>query len=394
MKIISLIAIATSLAAAAPASAQTTSSMNPYTDTVITTSGLRYHISSPQTESPQFAQAGDKVTVHYTGTLTDGKKFDSSKDRNQPFTFTIGRGQVIKGWDEGIALIPKGSKGILIIPAELGYGAQQMGSIPANSTLIFEVEVLDIQGSVAAFDGKGKDTITLKSGLRMVKIQTGNGRKPKAGDQVKVHYTGRLASGKVFDSSHDRGEPIPFTLGQGQVIKGWDEGIAQMGVGDKYILIIPPDLGYGSQGAGQVIPPNATLVFDVELVDAKEMVQPKPYNTKGKDTVTTASGLKYLVVSKGKGPQAKTGQTAEVHYSGYLLNGKLFDSSVQRGEPFSFTIGKGQVIKGWDEGVGLMHVGDKIRMIIPANLGYGSRNMGVIPPNSTLVFDVELLGVK
>jgi hypothetical protein len=86
---------------------------------------------------------------------------------------------------------------------------------------------------------------------------------------VEVHYTGRLTDGKVFDSSRERNEPIEFILGSGQVIKGWDEGIALMKVGDKFQLIIPPDLGYGSKGAGKIIPPNATLIFDVELMSVR-----------------------------------------------------------------------------------------------------------------------------
>lgn len=367
---------------------------NPYKDTVTTASGLQYKILSPEISKPEFAKVGDKVTVHYTGTLTDGKKFDSSKDRNQPFTFSIGRGQVIQGWDEGIALIPKGQKGVLIIPSNLGYGSQKAGSIPPNSTLIFEVEVLDIKGPAKPFDGTGKDTIKTASGLQIVHIQTGNGRKPKTGDKVIVHYTGRLLQGgKVFDSSIDRGEPISFSLGQGEVIQGWDEGLSLMGVGDKCILIIPPSLGYGANAMGP-IPANSTLVFDVELVDAKEQFKPAQYECGGKDTITTSTGLKYIVVEKGNGPQPAAGTEVVVHYTGYLLDGKIFDSSIQRDQPFNFKLGKGQVIKGWDEGVALMNIGSKFRLILPPSLAYGSKDLGVIPPNSTLIFDVELLSTK
>ena len=107
------------------------------------------------------------------------------------------------------------------------------------------------------------------SGLEYIEIEIGTGAQAEAGKTVSVHYTGKLQDGKVFDSSVSRGDPIIFQLGKGQVIKGWDEGIALMKVGGKAQLIIPPDLGYGERGAGGVIPPNATLVFDVELVDVK-----------------------------------------------------------------------------------------------------------------------------
>ncbi len=115
--------------------------------------------------------------------------------------------------------------------------------------------------------------VTTPSGLRIIDVKPGTGPVPQAGQTVTVNYTGWLfvdgKKGKKFDSSLDRGEPFSFTLGQGQVIKGWDEGLATMHVGGKRTLIIPPDLGYGARGAGGDIPPGATLIFDVELLDAK-----------------------------------------------------------------------------------------------------------------------------
>jgi peptidyl-prolyl cis-trans isomerase A (cyclophilin A) len=108
-----------------------------------------------------------------------------------------------------------------------------------------------------------------ESGLEYIEIEEGTGAQAVKGRIVSVHYTGKFQDGKVFDSSHSRGEPITFPLGKGNVIKGWDEGIALMKVGGKAQLIIPPNLGYGEGGAGGVIPPNATLIFDVELVSIK-----------------------------------------------------------------------------------------------------------------------------
>jgi peptidyl-prolyl cis-trans isomerase A (cyclophilin A) len=107
------------------------------------------------------------------------------------------------------------------------------------------------------------------SGLEYIEVEAGTGAQAATGKTVAVHYTGKFPDGKVFDSSVARNEPIEFVLGRGNVIKGWDEGIALMKVGGKAQLIIPPDLGYGERGAGGVIPPNATLVFDVELVNVK-----------------------------------------------------------------------------------------------------------------------------
>ena len=115
--------------------------------------------------------------------------------------------------------------------------------------------------------------VTTSSGLRIIDVKPGTGPVPQAGQTVTVNYTGWLfvdgKKGKKFDSSLDRGQPFYFTLGQGQVIKGWDEGLATMHVGGKRTLIIPPDLGYGASGAGGDIPPGATLIFEVDLIDAK-----------------------------------------------------------------------------------------------------------------------------
>lgn len=111
--------------------------------------------------------------------------------------------------------------------------------------------------------------------------------------------------------------------------------------------------------------------------------------------VKTASGLQYIDTVEGKGASPAAGQTVVVHYTGWLLDGKKFDSSVDREKPFEFVIGQGQVIKGWDEGVASMKVGGKRTLVIPAELGYGSRGAGgAIPPNATLKFDVELIAIK
>jgi peptidylprolyl isomerase len=115
-----------------------------------------------------------------------------------------------------------------------------------------------------------QDTVTTASGLKYVDIKVGNGATPKAGQTVEVHYTGWLTDGKKFDSSKDRNAPFSFPLGQGRVIKGWDEGLSTMKVGGGRKLIIPPTLGYGAGGAGGgLIPPNATLVFEVEFLGIK-----------------------------------------------------------------------------------------------------------------------------
>ncbi len=116
-------------------------------------------------------------------------------------------------------------------------------------------------------DVTDSDYTTTESGLQYKDITEGTGVSPTRGDNVKVHYTGTLTDGSKFDSSRDRGQPFVFPIGLGRVIKGWDEGVSTMKVGGRRELKIPPDLGYGARGAGGVIPPDATLIFDVELLE-------------------------------------------------------------------------------------------------------------------------------
>jgi len=225
------------------------------------------------------------------------------------------------------------------------------------------------------------DYIKTKSGLQIKITHEGNGDYPKDGDNVSVHYTGKLLDGTVFDSSVSRGQPFTFELGAGRVIKGWDEGIKYLKKGGKASLIIPSELAYGKRNMGS-IPPNSVLIFDVELIDIKPGVRISPYNTAGKDTLKTASGLKYIIIEKGSGKKAIIGGNVTIQYSGWLENGKMFDSSIKKGQPLKFPLGQKSVLPGLDEAVSLMHVGDKIRFIIPPELGFGNKANSVIPANS------------
>lgn len=357
--------------------------------------GIEYTVTA-KGNGAAVAKMGDGVKVLYKGMLTNDTVFDaSSLHGNQPFTFHLGKHEVIPGWDSVMSRAHGGDKIRMTLAPQYGYGARANGKIPANSTLIFEVEVLDIVAAPTPWIAKGKDTITTPSGMKVVFFEKHpDSLMPKTGQKVSVHYSGFLLTGKLFDSSVERNIPLTFALGRGQVIKGWDEGIAMMHKGDKAKFIIPASLAYGNKGAGNgQIPPGATLMFDVELVDI--VLPPSPWDVKGKDTITTASGLKIVYLEKHpEAPMPVVGQNVSVHYSGYLLNGTMFDSSVERGQPFSFPLGKGRVIKGWDEGIALLHKGEKAKLIIPANLGYGAGGNGSIPGNSTLIFDVQLVDFK
>lgn len=214
-------------------------------------------------EGPEVT-AGDFVKVNYTGWLDkDGQKgeqFDSTYDRNEPFSFKVGGGMVIKGLDRGVLGMKVGGKRDLVVPPELGYGERGSNNIPENATLHYEIEVVALP----------------RVGIKILK--EGQGREAKVDDIIQVHYTGYLQGpdgkkGDKFDSSRDRNRPFSFKLGQSKVIPGWEIGLRGTKVGEIRELTVPPDLAYGNRGIHvgpkEVIPPGATLIFDVETLDIK-----------------------------------------------------------------------------------------------------------------------------
>ena len=241
------------------------------------------------------------------------------------------------------------------------------------------------------------DSYRTPGGVLVTEVAAGSEENPvQPGDTIQMHYTGWLADGTVFDSSYERGTPFTFTLGNREVIQGWEEGVDGMSPGDERRLVIPSDLGYGPQGRGE-IPPNAELTFDIELIAfiRPSPTQPAPDVTENEASFRTEGGVLVVVVQEGaEDNPAAPGDTLQVQYTGWLEDGTQFDTSRDRG-PFEVTLGAGGVIPGWEEGLEGMSPGEIRHLVIPPELAYGEGGFGeIIPPNAELTFEVELTSLE
>ena len=236
---------------------------------------------------------------------------------------------------------------------------------------------------------------------------------------MSVNLTVKLTDGTKIFSTADRGEPFEYEYGQNFDTPGLEEGVGMLKKGGKATLIVPQQIAYGAESKGQMIPAYSTIIYDVELLSMRskeeyekerKAIQEQQKAREEANKVSekalrdqylldngitvepTASGLYYIETEAGTGKKAVAGTTVSVDYTGRLLDGTVFDSSEGRG-PYTFRLGGGQVIRGWDEAIALMSEGGKATLIIPSELAYGSRDSGTIPPYSTRVFDVELVSV-
>ena len=360
-------------------------------DAKVSESGLASKVINKGTgkEKPE---AHDVVEVHYSGWTTDGELFDSSHKRGETTSFPLNG--VIKGWTEGVQLMVVGEKRRFWIPADLAYGENPGGGRPGGM-LVFDIELVGITNRPAPpktpenLTKAPDDATKTDSGLASKTLTEGKGKdKPSADSTAKLHITGWDSNGQIIMNTLERGDPISLPL-EDAPLKGWSEAAQLMVKGEKRRFWIPESLA----GAGNPRAPLGLLVFDIELVDFRAAPKaPADVGAVPDDAKKTGSGLASKVIQKGTGSQNPTASSfVEVHYSGWTTDGKLFDSSVQRGEPSSFPLNG--VIKGWTEGVQLMVEGEKRRFWIPADLAYGE-NPGGGRPGGMLVFDIELLKIQ
>ena len=219
------------------------------------------------------------------------------------------------------------------------------------------------------------------SGVYIIPMEKGKGRYPVKGEKVELDFSATLLDGQSVGSTFDSPNKLSFVLGEGSTIKGWEEIVPKMRLGDRVKAIIPFELAYGERSVGS-IPAYANLVYDVKLLKI---------TTAAEDY--TASGLFFNKSVTTEGAQPQEGQIARIKFTATYLDGTPLGDSEQLGDHYDVVIGEGKVLKGLEEAVAMLRVGEKARFVLPYTLAYGTNAFGSIPAYSNLVFDVELLDV-
>jgi len=389
-------------------------------------SGLEYKIvkHGKGTRKPQL---NDHIEMNINVHVKDSVIFDSRKMyNNKPVPLPISKPKFKGDVMEGFMMMVAGDSIVFRLPVDSLKKTknQVLPFMKSGDYIEYDVNLVSVKtDSEAKKDAEEKmaaqkiiDEKTLqeyftKHNIKPLKSATGiyytisrqgEGPLPKTGQTISVNYTGTLLGGKTFDSNTDSSfkhvKPFELEIGKGKVIKGWDEGLVLFNKGTKATIYIPSSLGYGSQDRSPSIPPNSILVFDVEIVDIQEQVNQADKDDKAireylqKNNINaskTASGLYYVITKEGTGENPAAGDKVSVMYTGKLIDGTVFDSNEGR-SPLNFALGKGQVIKGWDEGIQLLKKGTKATLFLPSGIAYGARKQAKIPANSILIFDVEL----
>ncbi|MDX9906066.1 MAG: FKBP-type peptidyl-prolyl cis-trans isomerase [Bacteroidales bacterium] len=411
-------------------------------------SGVYYKIHNDNNDTTSVRE-GMIVTMDLKYGLKDSVMFDS-KQSPKPIILQVAKSEYAGDFNECITLLNQGDSATFILKAgPLFKTTFRQPELPEpltdDSEIIFDVtiqkvqtqEQMEMETKLKNMELEKQEVIKLQeyvqknnitatpsgTGIYYIETEKGKGKSPAEETYLTAHYTVYLLGGEQLFSTRERGEPVDFKYKSQYENEGFHEVLGMMREGGKAKAIIPSAMAFGEQGAGNIVPPFSTLYYEIELIkviskdefnarqqqkEAKKKAESEmkvkeeesniqKYLTDNRLTATTTlpSGLIYIETKAGNGPKPEAGKKVKVHYTGKLLNGSKFDSSLDRGEPFEFVIGQRQVIEGWDQGIALMSEGAKGLLVIPYRLGYKERGAGEdIPPYSTLVFEVELVEIE
>lgn len=329
-------------------------------------------------ETPEF---NDEVTVHYVGTLLDGTKFDSTRDRDSSVIMKLGQGEVVAGLDHGIITMKKGECALFTLPPELGFGVAGRDAVPTNSFVRYEVELVSwIKVVDVSKDG----------GIIKKIVEKGDKHdRPGDLDEVLVKYQVALADGTIVAKTLEEG--IEFYVKDGHLCPALPKATMTMKRGEKVKLVVQPQYAFGQEGKDASdaicpVPPNSTLYIDLELTSFKPVID-----------VTGDAKVFKKILKEGEGSLvANEGATVTISYTARLEDGTVFErKGIDDGQPLQFITDEEQVIAGLDRAVATMKKGEYAILTVKPEYGFGNvetkRDLAIVPPSSILVYEVEML---
>lgn len=329
-------------------------------------------------ETPEF---NDEVTVHYVGTLLDGTKFDSTRDRDSSVIMKLGQGEVVAGLDHGIITMKKGERALFTLPPELGFGVAGRDVVPTNSFVRYEVELVSwIKVVDVSKDG----------GIIKKIVEKGDKHeRPGDLDEVLVKYQVALADGTIVAKTLEEG--IEFYVKDGHLCPALPKATMTMKRGEKVKLVVQPQYAFGQEGKDASdaicpVPPNSTLYIDLELTSFKPVID-----------VTGDAKVFKKILKEGEGSLvANEGATVTISYTARLEDGTVFErKGIDDGQPLQFITDEEQVIAGLDQAVATMKKGEHAILTVKPEYGFGNietkRDLAIVPPSSILVYEVEML---
>lgn len=406
--------------------------------------GLYYAFHNTGTDTAS-AKVGDVMDVHMVYRTMNDSVFGGSQV--EPFKVPMMEQTYEGDVFNALAMMHIGDSATFIMNTDSFFlktvGAPRPEFLDSASTFYLDIQVVDIKNKeqmdlesqkqaaqmqameqelIAKYLVENNVTVAPNAeGLYIIEKNKGNGALLTVGSFVDANIIATALSGDKFIDTYAENKPYTLEVGTGQLGNGFEVAIKGMKKGGKLTLISPSSMAFGEKGIQGYIPPFSPVVYEIEILSvmtAEEMKVKRDAEQKkaaeeaskmqgdeqakidayvksnGITATPTATGLIFVSVAPGTGAQPTTGQKVKVHYTGFLLDGTKFDSSVDRGQPFEFVLGQGQVIQGWDEALSMMHVGEKVKIVIPSRIAYGERGAGAsIPPFAPLMFEVELLEI-